>query len=108
MQMQFHWHTLGMMVTRLAWMAARLVSSNRPTRYASAASCSASTADDWKRRSVLKSCSQRGPRASAAKRPSLEFGAQVDTVFISGQQVQNSHACKGEHGAQAITCDTPH
>ena len=28
-----------MMVTRLAWMAHRLVSSNRPTRYASDASC---------------------------------------------------------------------
>ena len=26
------WMSLGMMVTRLAWMAARLVSSNRPTR----------------------------------------------------------------------------
>ena len=50
------WMSLGMMVTRLAWMAHRLVSSNRPTRYASEASCSASTADDWKRRSVLKSC----------------------------------------------------
>ena len=32
------WMSLGMMVTRLAWMAHRLVSSNRPTRYASAAS----------------------------------------------------------------------
>ena len=28
--------SLGMMVTRLAWMAQRLVSSKRPTRYASA------------------------------------------------------------------------
>ena len=26
------WMSLGMMVTRLAWMAARLVSSKRPTR----------------------------------------------------------------------------
>jgi hypothetical protein len=33
-------------------MAARLVSSNRETRYASAASWRAITADDWKRRSV--------------------------------------------------------
>jgi hypothetical protein len=32
-------HTLGMMVVRLAWMAATLVSSNSPTRYASVASC---------------------------------------------------------------------
>merc|ERR550514_2648607 len=50
------WMSLGMMVTRLAWMAHRLVSSKRPTRYASEASWSATTADDWKRRSVLKSC----------------------------------------------------
>ncbi|XBI07439.1 hypothetical protein VPH35_135345 [Triticum aestivum] len=49
------WMSLGMMVTRLAWMAHRLVSSNSPTRYASAASWSAETAEDWKRRSVLKS-----------------------------------------------------
>ncbi|KAK2974782.1 hypothetical protein RJ640_026758 [Escallonia rubra] len=43
------------MVTLLAWMAHRLVSSKRPTRYASAASCSAATAELWNRRSVLKS-----------------------------------------------------
>uniref|UniRef100_A0A8R7QW43 Secreted protein n=1 Tax=Triticum urartu TaxID=4572 RepID=A0A8R7QW43_TRIUA len=49
------WMSLGMMVTRLAWMAQRLVSSKRPTRYASAASWSASTAWLWNRRSVLKS-----------------------------------------------------
>ena len=42
------------MVTLLAWMAARLVSSNRLTRYASLASCKARTADDWKRKSVCK------------------------------------------------------
>jgi hypothetical protein len=45
----------GMIVTRLAWMAHRLVSSKRPTRYASAASCRARTAEPWKRRSVLNS-----------------------------------------------------
>ena len=39
------WMSFGMMVTRLAWMAQRLVSSNSPTRYASEASCRASTAD---------------------------------------------------------------
>ena len=47
--------SLGWMVTRLAWIAARLVSSKRETRYASADSCSAMTAEDWNRRSVLKS-----------------------------------------------------
>merc|ERR1719446_380188 len=39
-----NWMSLGMIVTRLAWMAHRLVSSKRPTRYASEASCSATTA----------------------------------------------------------------
>ena len=47
--------SLGMMVTRLAWMAHRLVSSNRPTKYTSLASCSANTAELWNRKSVLKS-----------------------------------------------------
>ena len=44
--------SLGWMVTRFAWMAAKLVSSKRETRYASAASWRAMTAEDWKRRSV--------------------------------------------------------
>ena len=43
---------MGWMVTRLAWIAAKLVSSKRETRYASAASWRAMTAEDWKRRSV--------------------------------------------------------
>ena len=47
--------SLGMMVTRLAWIAQRLVSSKRPTRYASEASCRAITAEDWNLKSVLKS-----------------------------------------------------
>ena len=46
--------SLGMMVTRLAWIAQRLVSSKRPTRYASQASWSARTARDWKRRSAAR------------------------------------------------------
>merc|ERR1719397_2169203 len=49
------WISLGMMITLLAWMAQRLVSSNRPTRYASLASCRAITAELWNLRSVLKS-----------------------------------------------------
>merc|ERR1719361_579959 len=49
------WMSLGMMVTRLAWMAQRLVSSKRLTRYASLASWRARMALDWKRRSFLKS-----------------------------------------------------
>ena len=47
--------SFGMMVTRLAWMAHRLASSNSLTRYASAASWRHSIAADWNRRSVLKS-----------------------------------------------------
>ena len=47
--------SFGMMVTRLAWMAHRLASSNNLTRYASAASWRHSIAADWNRRSVLKS-----------------------------------------------------
>ena len=49
------WMSLGIMVTRLAWIAHRLVSSNNPTMYASQASWMANTACDWKRRSDLYS-----------------------------------------------------
>ena len=68
--------SFGMMVTRLAWMAARLVSSNRPTRYASDASWRARTALDWKRRSVLKSCAisrTRRWKGSFRIRSSVDF-----------------------------------
>ena len=37
------WMSLGMMVTLLAWMAHKFVSSKSPTRYASEASCDAPT-----------------------------------------------------------------
>ena len=47
--------SFGMMVTRLAWMAHRLASSNSLTRYASTTSWRHSIAADWNRRSVLKS-----------------------------------------------------
>ena len=43
------WMSLAWIVTRLAWMASRLLSSKRWTRYASAASCSATTACDCQR-----------------------------------------------------------
>ena len=49
------WMSFGMIVTRFAWIAHKLVSSNRPTRYASEASCNARIAVLWKRKSVLKS-----------------------------------------------------
>ena len=50
-----NWISLGIMVTRFAWMAHKLVSSNNPTKYASLASCNAKIAVDWKRRSVKNS-----------------------------------------------------
>jgi len=50
-----NWMSLGMIVTLLAWIAHKLVSSKSPTKYASDASCNAKTAELWKRRSVLKS-----------------------------------------------------
>merc|ERR1711907_642627 len=43
-----------MMVTLLAWMAQRLVSSKRPMREASEASWRAMTAEDWNLRLLLK------------------------------------------------------
>jgi len=49
------WMSLDWIVTRLAWMAHRLVSSKRETRYASTDSWRAPMADDWNRRSDLKS-----------------------------------------------------
>lgn len=55
MQRARSWISLGMMVAHLAWISYRLVSSNNPTRYASAASCCVATIDDWNLKSVLKS-----------------------------------------------------
>ena len=49
--------SFGMMVTRLAWMAHRLASSNSLTRYASTTSWRHSIVTDWNHRSVLKSWS---------------------------------------------------
>ena len=59
--------SFGIMVTRLAWMAQRLVSSKRPTMQDSAASWSARTAELWKRRSFLNS--------EAISRTSLQKGS---------------------------------
>ena len=47
--------SLGIIVTCLAWIVHKLVSSNRPTIYASMASCKAPMALAWNQRSVLKS-----------------------------------------------------
>ena len=53
----------------MAWIAAKLVSSNRETRYASEASCRTITAKDWKRRSdyVPKSWISADHRATRLK-----------------------------------------
>ena len=49
------WMSLGRMVTRLVWMVQRLVSSNNPMRYASAAFWRANNAEDWNRISCATS-----------------------------------------------------
>ena len=47
--------SFGIIVTCLAWIAHKFVSSNRPTKNASAASCSAIIAEDWNLKFTLKS-----------------------------------------------------
>ena len=47
--------SFGIIVTLFAWIAHRFVSSKRPIKYASEASWSAITADDWNLRSFLYS-----------------------------------------------------
>ena len=49
------WMSLGILVTLLAWIVHRFVSLNRPTKYASAASCRHIMAADWNCRAVFKS-----------------------------------------------------
>merc|ERR550519_3196712 len=71
-----NWMSLGMIVTRLAWMAHRFVSSNRPTRYASLASWRAPIAALWNLRSVLKSWAislTRRWKGSFLMRSSVDF-----------------------------------
>merc|ERR1712183_1003770 len=65
-----------MMVTLLAWMAHRLVSSKSPTKYASLASCRAPIAALWSLRSVLKSWAislTRRWKGSFLMRSSVDF-----------------------------------
>ena len=50
-----NWMSSALIVTRLAWRAHKLVSSKRPTRYDSEASCKDNNALFWKRRSRIKS-----------------------------------------------------
>jgi hypothetical protein len=71
--------SLGMMVTRLAWIAQRLVSSNSEVRYASDASCRAMMACDWKRRSVLKSWATSRTRRWKG---SLRIRSSVDFWYL--------------------------
>ena len=63
-----------MMVTRLAWMAHKFVSSNKPTKYASDASWSAKTAEDWNRKSVLKVLRDFADKALERKLADQKFG----------------------------------
>jgi len=50
------WMSFDMTVTRFAWTAHSCASWKSPTRYASAAFCSARTADAWKRGEFVYSC----------------------------------------------------
>jgi len=69
--------SLGIIVTRLAWIAHKLVSSNRPTRYASAASCNASTAWLWKRRSVCNKNQNHQKHPKLLSKPIMKTKAQI-------------------------------
>ncbi len=73
------------MVTRLAWMAARLVSSKRETRYASEASWSAMTAEDWKRRSVCEGTVSLGHRHRRTKKTNLEVLSDFSDKTLEGE-----------------------
>ena len=65
---QANWMSLGIIVTHFACMVQRLVSSMRPTTYASAASCRHIMVLPWKCRSVL-------PMWRAISRTSCEKGS---------------------------------
>ena len=75
-----------MMVTRLAWIAHKFVSSNKPTKYASDASWSAKTAVDWNRKSVLKSCAISRTRRWNG---SLRIKSSVDFWYL----LRESYEC---------------
>lgn len=72
-------------VTRLAWIAAKLVSSKRDTRYASAASCRAMTADDWKRRSVCVEPMSHSTTESATADTHLEVLRNLTDQPLEGE-----------------------
>ena len=62
--------SLGIIVTRLPWIAQRFESSNKPTKWASAASCNANIADACQRYAtlVIVSWSSRTNRANGNRR----------------------------------------
>ena len=67
-------------------MAAKLVSSKRETRYASAASCSAITADDWKRKSVYFPSDLSAPSHKTIKgTPCLEILGDFTDQPLEGE-----------------------
>lgn len=65
-------------------MAARFVSSNSDTKYASAASWRAMTADDWKRKSVYEERQYRR-RYDVRKRTYLEVLGNLTNETLEGQ-----------------------
>ena len=72
---QANWMSLGIIVTHFACMPQRLVSSMRPTKYASAASCRHIMALPWKCRSCL-------PTSKAISCTSCEKGSFLIRILV--------------------------
>ena len=73
--------SLTIIVTLLAWIAHKFVSSNSPTRYASAASCNASRAHPMKFKLDLNSCTQGQP--SNLMGNSITFSISTEDNFTT-------------------------
>ncbi|CAH0551073.1 unnamed protein product [Brassicogethes aeneus] len=81
------------MVTRLAWMAHKLVSSKRPTKYASLASCNAMTAELWKRKVADVHQTRDGHLLISLSEGSAK---DVAKIFAEGKVGEKVEALMGE------------
>ena len=77
--------SFGWIVTRLAWMAAKLVSSKSETRYASAASWRAMTADDWNRKAVYEGVISMFKLCEDVKETNLEVLSDFTNETLEGE-----------------------
>ena len=93
--------SLGMMVTRLACMAHRLVSSNSDTRYDSLASCSALMAVPWKR--LRTSLQTRERQRTADENTAM---SQVSRASARDLEADNNHVVcvVAADGACCVQC----